>query len=422
MRLRNLLLAMLLPSAVGSALAISPAAAAVGDLTCTVTPQTGSPTTEAESLGVTASGPATIAAGSDGTVTLALSFDTSGMPATPVVVLRNLIATIAVPTGASPLQSASSLSVYPAAGAASATANPTAGTLALRVVGPIAANSGIYTLNAQLGLRVPKATAAGTVISPKLNGFTFDITAPAGALVAKASCVPSDTTALLAITTEAAATTTSTPTTASTNVTTLLPPAPKPYGSINDYGSAKEPTTSLTPGAKDALSGKVFRDDDGTGTKNINEPGLAAVPVVLKDGNGNVVFRDTTNAQGIYTFANIEAGTYTISVEVPVGYAGDTYGQAQRVQLVHGARLDGPNFALRALGATTTAAASTSAAAATTSAAVTGTTLAGSVAVPATKPAFTGSGTPLTVAAGLLAALGALGAFAIARRSSRIEA
>ena len=97
MRLRNLLLAMLLPSAVGSALAISPAAAAVGDLTCTVTPQTGSPTTEAESLGVTASGPATIAAGSDGTVTLALSFDTSGMPATPVVVLRNLIATIAVP-------------------------------------------------------------------------------------------------------------------------------------------------------------------------------------------------------------------------------------------------------------------------------------------------------------------------------------
>ncbi|WP_394940796.1 SdrD B-like domain-containing protein [Psychromicrobium sp. YIM B11713] len=62
----------------------------------------------------------------------------------------------------------------------------------------------------------------------------------------------------------------------------------------------------------------VFVDNNGNGTKDAGEPGLAGATVVLKDANGAVVGTQTTDANGKYLFTNVPPGQgYTITVTPP---------------------------------------------------------------------------------------------------------
>ena len=59
----------------------------------------------------------------------------------------------------------------------------------------------------------------------------------------------------------------------------------------------------------------VWDDANGDGVQDADETGLAGVTVNLVDGSGNVVATQTTDADGGYYFADVEAGTYTVVVD-----------------------------------------------------------------------------------------------------------
>jgi len=60
----------------------------------------------------------------------------------------------------------------------------------------------------------------------------------------------------------------------------------------------------------------VWNDLDKDGIQDANEPGLSGVTVKLSSGATT-----TTNASGYYSFSNLSAGTYTVTVSnTPVGY------------------------------------------------------------------------------------------------------
>ena len=70
----------------------------------------------------------------------------------------------------------------------------------------------------------------------------------------------------------------------------------------------------LAPGTS-TLSGTLWLDANGDGTLEGSEAGrFQNVTVVLKDLSGNVVATTTTSATGDYSFTNLAAGTYTITV------------------------------------------------------------------------------------------------------------
>jgi gliding motility-associated-like protein/uncharacterized repeat protein (TIGR01451 family) len=72
-----------------------------------------------------------------------------------------------------------------------------------------------------------------------------------------------------------------------------------------------------------SIGNKVWEDSDGDGIQDDNEAGIARVIVVLTgtDANGNLVtLRDTTDANGLYLFENLLAGSYKITYLKPAGY------------------------------------------------------------------------------------------------------
>lgn len=77
-----------------------------------------------------------------------------------------------------------------------------------------------------------------------------------------------------------------------------------------------------------AISGKVFRDDDKSGTFNGSEQGIGGQTINLTgvDINGNAVTRSTTTAvDGTYRFTGLPEGTYTVSQPAqPVGTSNGT--------------------------------------------------------------------------------------------------
>ncbi len=75
----------------------------------------------------------------------------------------------------------------------------------------------------------------------------------------------------------------------------------------------------------------VWRDDDGDGVQDPGEPGIGGVTVVLSGGAEGAADRsahiDVTDATGFYGFANLEAGDYTVAVDVttvPSGFTATT--------------------------------------------------------------------------------------------------
>ncbi|MGO4454783.1 SdrD B-like domain-containing protein [Arthrobacter sp. RAF14] len=75
-----------------------------------------------------------------------------------------------------------------------------------------------------------------------------------------------------------------------------------------------------------SLGDKVWRDDNGDGIQDPNEPGVSGVKVELldqdgnpvKDANGNPI-TTTTDANGNYKFSDLPLGSYKVKVDLPEG-------------------------------------------------------------------------------------------------------
>ncbi|WP_169795498.1 SdrD B-like domain-containing protein [Arthrobacter woluwensis] len=82
-----------------------------------------------------------------------------------------------------------------------------------------------------------------------------------------------------------------------------------------------------------SLGDKVWRDDNGDGIQDPNEPGISGVKVELldkdgnpvKDANGNPV-TTTTDANGNYLFTDLPMGDYKVKVDLPAGTKATTAG------------------------------------------------------------------------------------------------
>jgi len=68
-----------------------------------------------------------------------------------------------------------------------------------------------------------------------------------------------------------------------------------------------------TPMLLGSIGDFVWQDTDGDGVQDPGEPGIANVTVTLTSDNG-AVQTDVTDANGIYGFINLPAGTYTVTV------------------------------------------------------------------------------------------------------------
>ncbi|MGH1505186.1 MAG: SdrD B-like domain-containing protein, partial [Acidimicrobiales bacterium] len=74
----------------------------------------------------------------------------------------------------------------------------------------------------------------------------------------------------------------------------------------------------------------VYSDVDGDGTQDAGEPGLAGVTVELLDGTGTVIDTDVTDGSGVYGFADLPAGDYTVRVNASTLPADTTTATADR--------------------------------------------------------------------------------------------
>ena len=122
-----------------------------------------------------------------------------------------------------------------------------------------------------------------------------------------------------------------------------------------------------------SLAGVVFRDDNGNGTQDAGEPGLAGVVVTLTgvDGFGNPVldpatgqpYSATTDAAGAFTFSTLVPGTYALTETQPAAYGdgadargtlGGTVGNDTVTGIVVGPNAVGTGYTFAERGATLT--------------------------------------------------------------------
>jgi|GEM_PF-1731734 len=83
-------------------------------------------------------------------------------------------------------------------------------------------------------------------------------------------------------------------------------------------------TFTNTPLPTGSIGDFVWNDLNADGVQDGGEPGFANVPLDLIQ-NGNVIGSTTTNGSGIYTFAGLPAGDYTVCVSTPPAGFAQTY-------------------------------------------------------------------------------------------------
>ncbi|MGN1019264.1 MAG: SdrD B-like domain-containing protein [Aristaeellaceae bacterium] len=69
------------------------------------------------------------------------------------------------------------------------------------------------------------------------------------------------------------------------------------------------------------VTGVCYLDDNFSATRDGSEKVVSGLTVSLVDKDGNTVATDRTTAKGVYTFENVNPGTYTIAMNAKKGYA-----------------------------------------------------------------------------------------------------
>jgi uncharacterized repeat protein (TIGR01451 family) len=104
--------------------------------------------------------------------------------------------------------------------------------------------------------------------------------------------------------------------------------ASDPTDSDADETSGLTDITTLVSGENDptwdagfyklaSLGDFVWWDLDEDGVQDAGEPGIEGVTVTLKDDNGDTVATTTTDANGAYSFTDLEPGDYTVVFDEP---------------------------------------------------------------------------------------------------------
>src|SRR4028119_1491673 len=75
----------------------------------------------------------------------------------------------------------------------------------------------------------------------------------------------------------------------------------------------------LVGNAGPAILGIKFRDQNGDGIRQSDEPGLANVPIVLTSA-GTAPVSTTTDANGAFSFINLVPGNYVLTETPPLGF------------------------------------------------------------------------------------------------------
>lgn len=87
-----------------------------------------------------------------------------------------------------------------------------------------------------------------------------------------------------------------------------------------DFGFVTAPATPTAPtGPTGSIGDRVWFDDNRNGVQDGAEPGVDGVTVTLFDGNGAVVARRVTAANGTYLFDGLPAGSYRVCFTPPAG-------------------------------------------------------------------------------------------------------
>ncbi len=89
------------------------------------------------------------------------------------------------------------------------------------------------------------------------------------------------------------------------------------------------------------IRGKVFQDNDGSGTIDPGEEGLAGATVTVRKGQTSIGSA-TTSSSGLYEILVTSPGTYTVSETPPKGYEGT--GPAELTVQVTSSTVDDRNF------------------------------------------------------------------------------
>ncbi|MGN0970325.1 MAG: SdrD B-like domain-containing protein, partial [Aristaeellaceae bacterium] len=79
------------------------------------------------------------------------------------------------------------------------------------------------------------------------------------------------------------------------------------------------------------VTGVCYLDDNFSAVKDSGEKVVSGLTVSLLDKDGNTVATDRTTAKGVYTFDNVNPGTYTIALNAKKGYAFTKLGEGNIV-------------------------------------------------------------------------------------------
>lgn len=79
------------------------------------------------------------------------------------------------------------------------------------------------------------------------------------------------------------------------------------------------------------VTGVCYLDDNFSAVRDGSEKAVSGLTVSLLDKDGNTVATDRTTAKGVYTFENVNPGTYTISLTAKKGYAFTKLGEGNIV-------------------------------------------------------------------------------------------
>jgi len=87
----------------------------------------------------------------------------------------------------------------------------------------------------------------------------------------------------------------------------------------NEERIAQQLQPVVVGNAGPAILGIKFRDQNGDGIRQPNEPGLASVPIVLTSA-GTAPVSTTTDANGAFSFINLVPGNYVLTETPPPGF------------------------------------------------------------------------------------------------------